>query len=303
VEDIGIPASGRPAGPAGGLIRPSVLSRVPRRTADSNKFSSGTVLVIGGSAGLTGAVCLASMGAMRSGAGWVRAAVPASLDPIFEVKLTEAMTVMLPEGDQGLAGDSADAALEAAQRADAVVLGPGLGRAQGSLDVAVRLVEELPVPLVVDADALYALAGAGLERVAARRAPTVLTPHAGELARLLDCSSADVAAHRIASARDAATRAGCLVVLKGDDTLVSDSEGRLAVSEGDCPALATAGTGDVLSGVLAAFLARGVEPFTAACAAVCAHVEAGRVAARRLGVDSVIASDVIEALPAVLRER
>ena len=150
----------------------------------------------------------------------------------------------------------------------------GWAARQGSLDVAVRLVEELPVPLVVDADALYALAGAGLERVAARRAPTVLTPHAGELARLVGrlvrrrCGAPD----RIGARRRGAR--GVPVVLKGDDTLVVDPQGPLAVSEGNCPALATAGTGDVLSGVMAAFMARGIEPFTAACAAVYAHVEA-----------------------------
>jgi NAD(P)H-hydrate epimerase len=304
VVDIGIPSAGHPVSPDGGLIAPAVAARIPRRSARSNKFSSGRVLVVGGSAGLTGAVCLACAASMRSGAGWVRAAVPASLDSIFEVKLTEVMTVPLAEGAQGLAPGAAATALEAAERADCVVLGPGLGRASDTAGVAIELIERLVTPLLVDADGLNALAGAGLEHAAGRPAPTVLTPHAGELGRLLGISSDQVAAHRIDSVRRAAARAQAIVVLKGDDTIVVEPESdRLAVSAGGSPGLATAGTGDVLSGVIAAFLAKRVDVFTAVCAGVRVHADAGRVAAGRLGADSVIAGDVVEALAPVLRDR
>jgi NAD(P)H-hydrate epimerase len=156
------------------------------------------------------------------------------------------------------------------------------------------------VPLVLDADGLNAHAGR-LEQLRERSAPTVLTPHAGELGRLLELESAEIERHRLRHVRDAAARSGAIVVLKGDDTLVAEPEGRVGISRGGSPGLATAGTGDVLSGVLAAFLARGMAPFDAACGAVFAHAEAGRRAAALLGgPDGVIASDVVDALPHTL---
>src|SRR5207302_1327945 len=168
-----------------GLIGPTVLDGIPRRAGDSNKFSSGSVLVVGGSTGLTGAVCLASEGSMRAGAGWVRAAVPASLNPIFEVKLTEVMSVPLADEDGHLLVRAADEVLEASERADSVVLGPGLGRTPESFELAQLLLARIERPVLVDADGLNALAEAGLETAGRRQAATVLTPHAGELARLL----------------------------------------------------------------------------------------------------------------------
>jgi ADP-dependent NAD(P)H-hydrate dehydratase / NAD(P)H-hydrate epimerase len=305
VVDIGIPADGegRPPTPGTGLIEPSVLDLLPRRLADGNKFDSGSVLVVGGSTGLTGAVCLASEGAMRAGAGWVRAAIPSSLNQVFEVKLTEVMSVPLPDRDGHLVAKAVDAVLEAAERADAVVLGPGLGREEGSFALAQALVERMDRPLLVDADGLNALASVRLAPAARRTAPLVVTPHAGELARMLETGSREVEARRLASAREAAARLHGVVVLKGDDTLVVGTGGgeELAVSRGGSPALATAGTGDVLSGVIAAFIARGLGVFEAACAGVYAHAQAGRGAARRIGAESVIAGDVLESLPPVLR--
>jgi hydroxyethylthiazole kinase-like uncharacterized protein yjeF len=303
VADIGIPRGEPSPAPSAGLIRREVVQGIPRRATASNKFSSGSVLVIGGSRGLTGAVCMTCEGAMRAGAGWVRAGVPASLNDIFEVKLTEVMSVPLADAGGGLAAAAVEAALEAAGRADCVVLGPGLGRSEQALDAGVRLIQEVGAPLLVDADGLFALAQAGPQPTLGRTAPTVLTPHSGELARLLGTDSTRVAAARLERAREAARRFGAVVVLKGDDTLVADpGADRVAVSRGGSPALATAGTGDVLSGVAGAFLAKGVEPFEAACAAVAVHAEAGRVAARRIGVpDAVIATDVVAALPEALR--
>jgi ADP-dependent NAD(P)H-hydrate dehydratase / NAD(P)H-hydrate epimerase len=303
VVDIGIPIDD-PLPPGlvsnAGLILPGVLGLVPRRSGDSNKFSSGSVLVVGGSTGLTGAVCLTSEAAMRAGAGWVRAAVPGSLNFVFEQKLTEVMTIPLADKDGALEVRNVDAVLEAAERAGSVVLGPGLGRAQGSFELARELIAKLDVPLLIDADGLNALGGR-LELVAERTAPTVLTPHAGELARLLEKQSSEVAAQRLANAREAATRAQAIVILKGDDSLVVEPDGRVGVSPGGSPGLATAGTGDVLSGVIGAFLAKGLGPFEASCAGVYAHAQAGWVAATDLGPDSVIASDVIRALPAALQ--
>jgi hydroxyethylthiazole kinase-like uncharacterized protein yjeF len=303
VIEIGIPADGDgpPGGALTGLIRPWVLDLIPRRAADSTKFSSGSVLVVGGSTGLTGAVCMTADAAMRAGAGWVRAAVPASLNAIFEEKLTEVMTIPLGDEDGSLTADAAAAVTEAAERADAAVLGPGLGRSDGAFTLASDAAASLACPLLIDADGLNAIAAAGLRSLAGRAAPTVLTPHAGELARLLETESAEVSARRLAHARTAAERSGSTVVLKGDDTLVVEPGGRVGVSPGGSAALATAGTGDVLSGVIAAFLAKGVDPFGAACAGVYAHSQAGWLAAVDQGADSVIATDVIAALPEALR--
>jgi hydroxyethylthiazole kinase-like uncharacterized protein yjeF len=299
VAEIGIPGDA-PAEPAGGVIGDEVLAATPRRQANSTKFDSGEVVVVGGSRGLTGAVCMAAEAAIRVGAGYATVAVPADLESIFELKLTEVMSRGFEGAEGRLGGASADAILESAHRAAAVVLGPGLGRQGDSLELARAVARGVAVPLLVDADGLNAHAER-LELIAERQAPTVLTPHAGELGRLLGRDSDEVGRHRLASAREAADRSGAIVVLKGDDTIVVEGE-RLAISRGGSPGLATAGTGDVLSGTIGALLARGMEPFAAACAGVHAHQRAGRIAAERLGsIESVIATDVIGALPAALR--
>jgi hydroxyethylthiazole kinase-like uncharacterized protein yjeF len=296
--DIGIP-DGAPGTPWAGLIGDAVLAEVPRRGPDSTKFTSGNVVVIGGSRGLTGAPSMAALAAMRSGAGYVTVAAPASLLTIFGVRLLEAMAVGLPEDDGALAGAALEPALGAVARADAVVLGPGLSKRASAQALARELAARVEVPLVIDADGLNALAGA-LDVLAGRRAPTILTPHAGELGRLLEVDSRAVARRRLAHAREAARRSGAIVVLKGDDTLVVAPGGDVAISRGGAPALATAGTGDVLAGVTGALLAKGMEVGIAACAAVHAHLRAGQIAAAPHGPDGVIASDVIRCLPEAL---
>ncbi|MBS1889360.1 MAG: NAD(P)H-hydrate dehydratase [Actinobacteria bacterium] len=299
VAPIGIPP-GAPEPVAAGVIEPAVLDLAPRRGARSTKFSSGQVTIAGGSRGLTGAVRMSSTAAIRAGAGYATVAVPADLEPVFEAAEVEVMShgVAGPPGHLG--AESAADLLAAFERAAAGVLGPGLGRDEGSLALVREVAPRIGAPLVLDADGLNAFAGR-LDLLATRGAPTILTPHAGELGRLLGRDAAEIGAHRLAAAREAATRAGAVVVLKGDDTIVTDGA-RVAVNAVAAPGLATAGTGDVLSGVTAALLARGLEPFVAACAAVLAHARAGREAARRLGLaESVIATDVIAALPAGLR--
>ena len=300
VADIGIPP-GAPAEAQIGLIGDGVLMEVPRRLAAGTKFSSGHVLVCGGSTGLTGAPAMASEAAMRAGAGYVTACVPASLNAIFEVKLTEVMTRPLPDRDGALLPDGAQIVLdEAERRGGALVLGPGMGGDDATVALITDVAARAPVALVLDADGLNAHAGR-LGALAGREAPAVLTPHGGELARLLDTESSEVNARRLYHAREAARAAGAIVILKGDDTLVAAPSGRVGVSPGGAPGLATAGTGDVLSGVVAAMLAKRLEPFTAACAAVLLHVRAGRRAAdRHGGPGGVVATDVIHALPSTL---
>jgi NAD(P)H-hydrate epimerase len=239
---------------------------------------------------------MSSLAAIRAGAGYATVAVPAELEPIFEAGQPEVMSVGCPGGDGCLAPGSLKALLRTFERAAAGVLGPGMGRDPGSVELARDAAAAIASPLVIDADGLNAFAGE-IGRIAARKAATVLTPHAGELGRLLDRPAEEIAAHRLASAREAASAAKAVVVLKGDDTIVTDGE-RVAVNALPAPALATAGTGDVLSGILAALLARGLDPFAAACAAVIAHARAGRDAAARVGAaESVIATDVIDSIP------
>lgn len=296
VIDIKIPPVGAPVTADVGLLTDRIHARVPRRDSAGTKFSSGHVVVAGGSRGLTGAPSLAAEAAMRAGAGYVTALVPESLELIFETRLLEVMTHGLPDVHGALSPGGIDAALEAIGRAGALVLGPGAGRDHATFAFVRALAARAKVPLLLDADGLNAHAGM-LDSLASRSAPTVLTPHAGELGRLLGASSDEVSRTRLRSAREAARLANAVVVLKGDDTIVALPDGRAAVNGLSAPALATAGTGDVLSGVIGALLAKGLDPFVAACAGVRRHAAAGRVAADEHGADGVIASDVIAALP------
>lgn len=298
VLDIGIP-EGAPVEPDVGLIRDAVLERLPRRAVGSTKFTSGQVLVAGGSRGLTGAPCLAALGAQRAGAGYVTACVPDSLSLIFETRLLEVMTIALPDRGGALSADGVERLMEAAARGGALVIGPGIGRSDGAHEFVRAAIVASPLPLVLDADGLGAYSGDLGRLRRGRSAPLVLTPHEGELGRLLGIESKAVAAERLRHAREAARLADAIVVLKGDDTLIADPSGLVAVSSGATPGLATAGTGDVLSGVLGAILAARVKPFEAACAAVRLHALAGRRAAERRGRDGMIASDVIDELAAV----
>jgi ADP-dependent NAD(P)H-hydrate dehydratase / NAD(P)H-hydrate epimerase len=297
VAPIGIP-DGAPIDPRAGLIARRVLELVPSRAAGSTKFTSGQVVIVGGSRGLTGAVCLAAMGSVRAGAGYATVAVPADLERIFETKLTEVMSIGCASRDGHLRPAASEQILGATERAACVVLGSGMGREQGTQRLIRELTERIEAPLVIDADGLNAFAGR-IEGLAERRAPFVLTPHAGEMGRLLDRESEAIEAKRVESAKEAAKRSGGIVLLKGDDSIITDGE-RVAVNRVSSPQLATAGTGDVLSGMTAALIARGVEPFAATCAAVVAHSRAGRAAGDRVGHDSVIAGDVIDSIPAGL---
>lgn len=295
--DIGIPR-GAPLAASVGLIERSVLGQLPRRGANSTKFVSGHVLVAGGSRGLTGAPRMAAEASMRAGAGYVTVCVPSSQQGILVSGGTpEMMTRGMPDEDGAHTREGVAGVLEAGARGGALALGPGLGRSPGASQFARTLAGEADVAMVLDADGLNAHAGR-LEELATRSAPTVLTPHAGELGRLLGCDSPEIERERLRYVRAAAAQAQAVVVLKGDDTLVAEPGGCVAVSPGASPALATAGTGDVLTGVIAALLSQGLEAFVAAAAGVWLHAQAGREAARRVGCpEGVIATDVIGALP------
>jgi NAD(P)H-hydrate epimerase len=276
-----------------------ILEHVPRRGPRDNKYSAGAVLVVGGSTGLTGAPSLTAEAALRAGAGIVTACVPASLNVVFEQRLVEVMTRPCPDEDGRLTAAAAEAILELAARADAVALGPGLGRSEGTRELVRTLLERLELPVVLDADGLWALAG-HLDWVFARDRPTVLTPHAGELARLLARDSKQVAARRLDAVRGGADDAGATVLLKGADTLVAAPGRGVLVCDLGNPGLATAGTGDVLTGIVAAFLAKGMEPRLAAASAAAAGGAAARLAAARHGSAGMIARDVVDKLSPAL---
>jgi NAD(P)H-hydrate epimerase len=276
-----------------GLIEDAVVARLPRRAARGDKFTAGSVLVTGGSPGLTGAPMLAGLGAARGGAGYVTVGLPQSLLSASDL-IPELMGLGLADCEGHHCVEGSSELLRRVRGANACVVGPGLGRAQGAAALVLACIQAVERPLVIDADGLRALEGQ-LDLIAARDAVTVLTPHAGEMASLIGLDRAEVEKHRLRSVREAAAASGAVVLLKGDDTLICDPTGLTAISRGNAPGLATAGTGDVLSGLIAANLARGVEPFEASCAAVAVHAEAGRIAAE-LGAEGVMATDVAAAL-------
>ena len=288
VADIGL----EPRQTAHLVVSERVLAAVPARREGDNKYTAGAVLVVGGSRGLTGAACLTAAAAYRADAGYVAVAAPASALPVLEAHLVEVVKRPLPEDDEGrVSAEAFEDVLAAAERMRALALGPGLGRSDGTTTLVARLLAHLQLPVVVDADALWRL------EPFSRSEPTVLTPHEGELARLLGETSAWVAAHRLEALARAVDRFGCTVLLKGPDTLVATPGAPTLVVSENVPALAVAGTGDVLTGILAAFLAKGVEPAVAAAAAAVAHRRAARLSGRRRGL---IAGDVVEALPQAL---
>jgi ADP-dependent NAD(P)H-hydrate dehydratase / NAD(P)H-hydrate epimerase len=272
VADIGI----EPGETRHRLVAEEILALVPRKRERDTKYSAGSVLVVGGSPGMSGAVCLAAEASFRADAGYVAVATHPETLRVVEARVLEAVKAPLAEVDR------------LAERARAVALGPGLGRGDDERALVRHLLRELDVPVVVDADALFSLESDEWP------APRVLTPHSGELGRLLGRD--DVDEHRLEAVQAAADRFGSVVLLKGADTLVAaPGEGVLVVDAGT-PALATAGSGDVLTGIVAAFLAKGVDPRLAAAAAAFAHGRAAELGPER----GLVASDLVDALPDVL---
>ncbi len=270
------------------LVPASVLMDLPRKQRTSTKYSAGSVLVVGGSRGLTGAPTLTARAAFRADAGYVAVAAPESALPVLETTLLEAVKRPLPEDTAGrLLPRAVDAILELADKADAVAIGPGLGRSEGTVELVRILLERLELPVVLDADALWSL------EPFTRAAPTVLTPHSGELAPLLGLDARELDAHRLDSVRRAASRFGSVVLLKGADTLVAAPRTGVLVATYGTPALATAGSGDVLTGIVAAFLAKGMEAQYAAAAAAVAHGVASELLEPQAGA---VASDLLPEL-------
>jgi ADP-dependent NAD(P)H-hydrate dehydratase / NAD(P)H-hydrate epimerase len=261
------------------LVTPAILREIPRRQSGQTKYTAGSVLVVGGSRGMTGALCLAAEAAFRADAGYVAVATERESLPVVEARLLEAVKRPL------------DDVFEAAERASALAIGPGLGRSADRKELVRRLLSETDLPAVVDADALHEF-----ERVE-RSAATILTPHSGELGRLLGEESSWVDAHRLEAARRAAERFKAVTLLKGADTIVATTEPGVLVCALGTGALATAGTGDVLTGIICAFLAKRMEARLAAAAGAAAQQVASTLVPNQSGM---VASDVIAALPRTL---
>ena len=275
------------------------VPRLPRRRSDAHKGDFGRVLIVAGSSGMVGAACLAAQAALRSGAGLVTLAVPRSLQDVAATKLTSVMTLGLA---QTLAGSFSPRALEELRKVagdfDCMGAGPGFGRHPDTVFFAEQLPAAMELPMVLDADALFALAQQpGNIR---REAPTIVTPHPGEMAGLMGLQSSEVQADRVGRAAEFARRQRCVTVLKGAGTVVTDGE-RLYVNTTGNPGMATGGSGDVLTGMVVGLLAQMEDAFSAAVLAVYCHGLAGDRARERLGEVGLTAEDILEEVPQALR--
>jgi hydroxyethylthiazole kinase-like uncharacterized protein yjeF len=329
VTDLGFPRRlvDEAAGDLHLLVGEELSGLLPPRARDSHKGDYGHLLLVAGSPGKAGAAVLAARAAVRAGAGLVTAAVPETILQIVHLGSIESMVLPLPAGSAGpprehgtgeaggghgaghagghgggaLTAAAAEQVLAAAAGKSALAVGPGLGQDAGTVAAIRRLAAAAELPLVLDADGINAFAGRP-EELAARRAPTVLTPHPGELGRLLGISTAEVQADRPAAARRAAAATGAIVVLKGSLTLIAAPGGGLYVNPTGNPGMASGGTGDVLTGILGGLVAQRLEPLDAACLAVYLHGLAGDLALARLRGPSLAAEDLIASLPAAFAD-
>jgi len=278
----------------------SVSGYFPKRNPDAHKGTYGHLLVVAGSIGKSGAAALAGRAALRSGVGLCTVATAVSQQPIVAGFSMEVMTEALPEtAAQSISFKAKDRVLELGSQRDAVALGPGLSLDPESQALARALVAELDRPMVVDADALSALAG-HLDLLDLAPAPRVLTPHPGEMARMLGTSIALVQADRIETVREFCVRHRVHLVLKGARSVLGSPDGRVFINHTGNPGMATGGSGDVLTGMIGAFLARRFDPLVALQAGCVLHGLAGDLAAADRGEEGLIASDIIEAIPGAL---
>ena len=275
---------------------------VPRR-ADTNKSDYGHLLVLAGSVGKTGAATMVCEAALRMGAGLVTLGIPRSLNPIMEMKLTEVMTEPLPETPkQTLSLKAFDSILRLCENKRAVVIGPGIGTVKDTQALILKLVKALKVPLILDADALTALATQAKSLPTANRS-LVLTPHPGEMARLLQSTPKDVQEDRIGISRNFAQTRHLYLVLKGHRTLVATPQGEIFINPTGNPGMASGGTGDVLTGMIGGLMCQGLDILPSLQASVFLHGLAGDKAASEKGEKSLVATDIIQCLPKVLQGR
>ncbi len=275
--------------------------RLPRRLRDTHKGNYGKVVIIGGSQGMTGAAVLAARGALRAGAGLVYLGLPASLQALAEMKATEVITFGLPETPEAtLSKDAYERIVELVPGSSVIAVGPGMGRHSDSIPLLRKVISNTRVPVVVDADGLNALAE-DMDMLDSIRVPLILTPHPGEMARLTKMESSDVQKNRLKVVEEASRHWGAVVVLKGARTLVASPAGQTFINVTGNPGMATGGTGDVLTGVIAAFIGQGLVPLEAAALAAYIHGAAGDYVSLEKGERGLTAEDLVEHLPFVLR--
>lgn len=272
---------------------------LPDREAESHKGDFGRVLMIGGSQGMAGAIALSGLAALRSGSGLLKIATPDSIQPSVAGFSPCLMTVGCESKKGHLAASAIDQLLEASEWADVVAVGPGLGRFKSLEPLIATLYSELPQPLIVDADALNLLAD-GDASLSEHHGMRVLTPHPGEFQRLLECKTTD-RVRMSGLAVEAAFEAQVTIVLKGHRSLVTDGKEQFENQTGNS-GMATAGSGDVLTGVIASLVGQGLEPFAASKLGVHLHGLAGDLAAVEVGQTSLIATDLIDYLPQAFRQ-
>lgn len=273
---------------------------LPKRRSDMHKGDAGRVLVVAGSKGMTGAACLTAESAMRCGSGLVTLALPESEQPVAATKLTEAMTLALPAKEGKIASSAKEVIMEKAAESDVCILGPGLGNTEATLPVIKELLMN-HLPLLLDADGLNALCG-HIDILKNKRCAVVLTPHPGEMARLLDCSVTDIEENREETAVRFAKEYGVTLVLKGHHTIIASPLGEIHVNESGNSGMATGGMGDVLSGVIGSFIGQGLNPYHAALLGVFLHGLAGDMAASEIGKFGMIAGDVLMRLPKAIAQ-
>ncbi|HKH12399.1 MAG TPA: NAD(P)H-hydrate dehydratase [Rubrobacter sp.] len=300
--DIGIPPESNVAPSLVWTDAASLWGKMPRTAEPAHKYSAGALLVVAGSRGTTGAPVMVVHGAQRTGCGIVFLATSEGAAPAVDLALTEALVYGVAEDAEGYMSSGAlEEILEHAGRASALVMGPGTGTGDEGRRLVEGILREIEVPVLLDADAITNLAGTDV--LATRDNPTVITPHAGELGRMLGSGAKEVSARRLDSARDAAAQHRCCVLLKGSDTLVIEGE-RVAVNSTGDVALATAGTGDVLTGVIGALLSRGMDTYEAARAGAWAHGRAAELWVEETGwpAESFVATDLLGYLPLAVGE-
>ncbi len=272
-----------------------VLSLLPDRNPWGHKGDFGKLLLLCGSRGYTGAAFFAAMGALRSGAGLVFLGVPESIYGIEAVKLNEPVIFPLPDADGRLSADAVPEILSRLPRMDAVLVGPGLGQSEGTLAVVRAVLEKAECPVVVDADGINVLR-AHRDLLRGRKSPTILTPHDGEFARLGGIIGED----RMAAAAALADDLGCVVLLKGHETCVTDGVNGYINPTGN-PGMAVGGSGDVLAGVITALLGAGLPPLEAAACGAWLHGAAGDRCAAELGQYGMLPTDMLSALPRLMK--
>jgi len=303
VADIGIPAEviEKEKVTVSLLDRGSAWGVLTRRKADTHKGNYGHLLVIAGSPGKAGAAVMTARGALRTGTGLVSIATPNNLVPIIQSHIAEAMCVPAAESIEGTLGmGSTEELFKAAAGMTACAIGPGLSTHFETAQVVRDLVQRLTVPAIIDADGLNALAG-HLDILKRAKSPVILTPHPGEMGRLLGMSSAEVQKDRINIALDFAKTYRVILVLKGAGTVVAAPDGQVFINSTGNPGMATGGTGDVLTGMIGGFLAQGQPALQAACLGVYLHGLAGDLAAKEKGEAALLAGDLIEKIPEAIR--